>query len=198
MVLKQRETTRWMARVGTWVAVAISFILEVLKSFLNIKEEDRLLVKGRKTVDLVIRRTLYFAADYGLVFVSAAIVVAMKAFGFSFIWAFIALWIFDFITAGAFIVFYEKTGRDLSLGEDFRRATDTIHKKSRLAGYATMTLVIGQAVFWTGPEKVITFFRKEIETIPRILVTLLILTAIQAIIWTILYGFGYDLVARFF
>jgi hypothetical protein len=195
MALKQRKTTRWTVRVGGEV---VSFVLEILKSFLNIKEEDGLLTKGKKTANLIVRRVIYFAADYGLTFVSAAIVALMKALGFSFFWAFIAMWTFDFVVAGAFIVFYEKTGEDLSLGEDLRRATDTIHKTSRLAGYATMVLVIGQAIVWTGPEKIITFFRKEIGTIPRIIVILLVLTAIQAVIWTMIYGFGYDLLMRWF
>lgn len=198
MALKQRTTTRWIARVGIKVTRALSFIHEVLKSFLNLKEEDGLLTKGRKVADIVVRRALYFATDYGLMFVSAAIMIAMKAFGFSFLWAFIALWVFDFVTAGTFIVFYEKTGKDLSLGEDFRRATDTIHKKSWVVGWAMTLLVIVQAIYWTGPEQIVMFFRKEIGTIPRIVVTLFILTAIQAAIWTVLYGFGYGLVTRFF
>jgi hypothetical protein len=195
MVLKQRKTTRWTARVG---GAVVSFVLEILKSFLNFKKEDGLLTRGKKTANLIVRRVVYFAADYGLTFVSAAIVASMKAMGFSFLSAFIAMWIFDFVVAGAFIVFYEKTGEDLSLGEDLRRATDTIHKTSRLAGYAAMLFIIGQAIVWTGPEKIITFFRKEIGTIPRVALILLILTAIQAVIWTMIYGFGYDLLVRWF
>lgn len=198
MALKQRKTTRWAARVGTWIAAVVSTVFEALKSFLNFKEDDRLLTKGKKTANLIVRRVVYFAADYGLTFVSAAIVAAMKALGFSFFWAFIAMWTFDFVVAGAFIAFYEKTGEDLSLGEDLRRATDTIRKTSRLAGYATMALIIGQAIVWTGPEKIITFFRKEIGTIPRVTFTLLILTAVQAVIWTMIYGFGYDLLTQLF
>jgi len=195
MVLKQRKTTRWTARVGTWIG---AFVLETLKSFLNFKEEDGLLTKGKKTANLIIRRVVYFAADYGLAFVSAAIVIAMKALGFSFLLAFSALWIFDFAAAGTFVVFYEKTGKDLSLGEDFRRAVDTIHKKSRIAGWMTTLFIMAQAIYWTGPEQIVIFFRKEIGTIFRVVVVLLFLTAIQAVIWTVLYGFGYDLITRFF
>lgn len=175
-----------------------SFVLEILKSFLNFKEEDNLLTKGIKTTDLAIRRVVYFAADYGLTVISVGIFATMKTLEFSFLGTFLALWSFDFVVAGSFIVFYEKTGKDLSLGEDFRRATDTIHKRSRLAGYGTMLSVIILAIVWTGPEKVITFFRKEIETIPRIIVVLLILTAMQSFIWTIIYGLGSDILAKLF
>lgn len=194
MALKRREQTRSTARVGTWIATATSFLGGVLKSFLNFKEEDGLLKKGVRTVDLVARQTIYFVADYGLWFVSVGIFTTMKTFGCSFPWIFVALWIYDFVAAGAFTLFYEKTGEDLSLGEDFRRATDTIHSKSQLAGYAVMIPIVLRAIFWTGPEKVITFFRKEIGTVPRIIIVLLVLTAIQAFVWAHLYELGYGLI----
>ncbi len=198
MALEKRNTTRFIARVGTWVASAISFVLEILKSFLNIKEGDGLLTKGMKTADLIVRRVVYLAADYGLAIVAVAIVVAMKASGFSFIQAFLALWVFDFVAAGTFVVFYEKTGKDLSLGEDFRRATDVVSNKSWLAGFLVTLGVIFLAIVWTGPEKIITFFRKEIRTIPRVTAVLLVLTAIQAVIWAVIYSSGYDLVVKLF
>lgn len=193
MALKQRETTRWIARVGTWIVSAVFFVGEVLKSFLNLKEIDGLLAKSVKTVDATIRQAVYIIADYGLWLISVGIFTTMKILGFSFPWIFSALWVYDFMAAGALIVFYEKTGKDISLGVDFRRATDTIHKKSRLVGYAAMTLIVIRGVFWNGPEKIITFFRKEIGTITRVVITLLILTAIQAFIWAILYELGYGL-----
>jgi hypothetical protein len=198
MALRQRNTTRWIARVGTWTTKAVSFVLEVLKSFLNFKEGDGLLTKGMKTADLATRRAAYFAADYYLFGVSAAMFAAMKTVGFSFLWIFVVLWVFDFVVASAFILFYEKTGEDLSLGVDFRRAVDTINGKSRLAGLVTMLWIICLSIVWTGPEKVITFFRKEIRTIPRIVMALVSLTAMQALIWAVLYGFGYDFAVKLF
>lgn len=194
MALKLRKTTRFLARVGTWIAVAISFLGGVLESFLNFKEGDGLLKKGVRTVDLAARQAIYFVADYGLWLVSVGIFTAMKTFGFSFLWIFAALWAYEFVAAGAFTLFYEKTGKDLSLGEDFRRATDTIREKSRLAGYAAMVPIALRAIFWTGPEKAITFFRKEIGTIPRVIIVLLVLTAIQSLVWAYLYDLGYGLI----
>ncbi len=195
---KQRKTTRWMARVGTWIRSVVYFIAEVLESFLNFKEEDELRVKGIKTVDFAIRRGIYFAIDQWLFALSITIGVTMKALEFSLTEIFLALWVFDFVAAGFFVAIYEVTGKDLSLGEDFRRATDTINGKSRLAGYVVMLGVTILAIVWTGPEKIITFFRKEIGTIHRIIMVLLTLTAIQALIWAVLYWFGYDLVAKLF
>ena len=56
-----------------------------------------------------------------------------------------------------------------------------------------MVGVVLFAVFWSGPEQVILFFRKEIRSFFRGVVILLVLTAIQSYIWTIIYGLGYDL-----
>lgn len=194
MALKQREAARSIARVGTWVAAAISFVGEVLKAFFNFKKDEGLLIKGEKTADTAIRQATYIGLDYGLWFVSVGIFTTLKLLGYSSPWIFSALWAYDFVVAGILIVFYEKTGKDLSLGEDLRRATDMIHKKSRLAGYVAMTPIVIRGIFWTGPEKIITFFRKEIGTVVRVTIVLLVLTAIQALVWTTLYGLGYGLV----
>lgn len=198
MAFTQRKVTSWSGRVGDWVVAAASFILEVLGSFLNFKKEDGVLAKGKKTANLLVRRVAYLVADYGLTAVSAAIVVAAKTLGASFLETLIAMWVFDFVVAGVFVVFFEKTGEDLSLGVDFRRAVDTIRQKSRVAGYVAVLLVVGQAIFWTGPEKIVTFFRKEIRTVPRVVALLLLLTAIQSLIWTFLYGLGYDVIRGWF
>src|SRR3989344_9608617 len=128
MALEQRNTTRWIARVGTLVVAVVRFVLEVLKAFLNIKEEDDgLLAKGKKAANLVARRAAYFVADYYLMLVSAGVVSIARYLEFPFLGVFFALWTFDILVAWAFIAFFEKTGEDLSLGADLRRAADTVH-----------------------------------------------------------------------
>jgi len=196
MALKQRNTTRWTERIGTWIRTALFFIAEVIESFLNIKREDELRVKGTKTADFAVHRVLYLIADYWLWVLQAFIALAMKRLDYSLFEMCIVLWVYDFVAAGLFVVIYEVTGKDLSLGEDFRRAVDTINGKSKTAGMFAATGVVILAVAWTGPEKVITFFRKEIGSIPRLLMTLSGLTAIQAFMWAALYSFAYDFTVR--
>jgi hypothetical protein len=197
MALEKRKQSAFR-RIGTWIKTVTPFVLDPIKSFLNFKEEDGFKTKGKKTVNLVARRIVYFIADYYLMAVSASIVATMKYLGHSFLWTFAALWVFDLVVAGIFIAVFETTGEDLSLGVDFRRAVDMVHKKSRIAGYTAMLVVVGQALFWTGPEKIVTFFRKEIGTIFRIILVLLFLTFVQSFIWTFLYGVGYDLIVKWF
>ena len=198
MALKQRNTVRLRARIGTWFRSVVLFIVEVLQSLLNFREKDELRTKGIRTADFAVRRAMYFVADYGLTALSVSIGIAGKALGFSLLELFGALWMFDFVAAGVFVLIYEMTGKDLSLGEDFRRATDTINGKSRLAGLVATLWIVFLAIIWMGPEKIITFFRREIGTIRRVATVLLILTAIQAFIWAALYSFAYDLVTELF
>lgn len=197
MALKSaNQAIRWLQRIGTWVwtSRAAVFVREVLKSFFDFRTEEGPLANGVRVANTAARFGSYVAIDYGLWFVSIGIYTTAKTIGFSFLWIFIAIWVYDFLVAGAFIVFYKQTGEDLSLGVDFRRAMDTIQEKSRLAGYLAMAPIIVRAIVWTGPEKIVTFFLKEIGTIPRIIAVLLALTAIQALLWTILYELGYGLV----
>lgn len=198
MALNQRNSTRWMARVGTWVLETGVLVLTALKAFLDFQEEDGLIEKGEKVASLAVRRLAYLFADYGLWVVSVAIFTTMKFYGFSFLVIFAAIWVFEFAAAGAFILVYEKMGIDLSLGEDFRRAKDAVSQQSRVAGVLVLVAVVALAIVWTGPEKVILFFRKELRTVTRVLAATVTLTIIQAFVWTVLYDLGYGLVVEFF
>jgi len=197
MALGQRNTTRFRARVGNWIRAAVWSTAQVLESLLNFQKEDQLRERGIKTADFAIRRTLYFGLDYGLTVFQVAIGVGMRALGFSLLEIFSVLWVFDFIAAGFFVLIYEVTGKDLSLGEDFRRAVETIKGKSRFAGIMATAGVIFLAFVWTGPEKIITFFRKEIRTKSELILILAILTSIQAFVWAWIYSSGYDQLAKF-
>jgi hypothetical protein len=169
---------------------------EVLGSFLNFKKDDGLLAKSGKVANIAVRRAAYFAADYYLAAMSAGVVAGAKYLGLPFVGVFAAIWVFDTAVAATFLAIYLKTDEDLSLGVDYRRAVDTLHQKSRWAGYGAVAMFVFQALFWTGPEQVVTFFRKEIGTIPRMISVMLVLTAVQSVFWAIVYGFGYDLVVK--
>jgi hypothetical protein len=196
MALIQRITTRWVQRVGTWIASAVRFVRDVASALFGISEGDKLSTKGKKSTSFVIRRIAYFVADHYLTALSAMLVGFMKHFGFSFATTFVAMWIFDIVVAGAFIAYFKKTGQDLSLGEDMRRAADTAYARSRIMGLLALAWVILLSIVWTGPERVVIFFRKEIGTTHRMVFALAILTMAQALIWTKIYGFGYDALVR--
>lgn len=199
MTLKSaNQPIRWMARIGTRVTNVWRLVLIGVKASLDFKEEDGFMTKGGKTAGFAARRALYLYLDYGLWAVSVAIFMMMKTMEFSFLAIFIGIWAYEFCAAAVLVFIYEKTRQDISLGADFRRARDAVSAQSRVAGYLVTLVIIGMGIVWTGPEKIVIFFRKELETVPRVVKVILVLTEVQALVWTGLYTLGYGLVVELF
>jgi len=174
---------------------AIGIIAEGMKAFADIKAGDSVGVGARKVALITAKRTVYIIADYWLAALCAALNIALKVMGVRLLFAIIAMWGVNILIAGVFLAIYAKTGHDISLGEDLRRASDAIHEKSRFAGYLAMLGVILQAAVWSGPEQVVIFFRKEIGSMSRMVAVMLFLTAVQTGVWMYLYRTGYDTVS---
>lgn len=170
-------------------------ITEGMKAFADIKVGDSVGVGTGKAALIAAKRTVYIIADYWLAALCAALNIALKALEVRLLYAFIAMWVINILIAGVFLAIYARTGHDISLGEDLRRASDAIHEKSRLAGYLAMLGISLQAAVWSGPEQVVIFFRKEIGGMSRMVVVMLFLTAFQTGIWMYLYRTGYDTVS---
>ncbi len=174
------------------VAKTLDSACDVGSALFGVGEEDGALTVTAKMAGFAARRFVYIAADYWLMGVSVALVIGMKAMSVEFPSIFLGLWAFDIVIAGAFILFWKRTGIDITLGNDFRRAVDEIHAKSRVAGILAFIVVIAQAAVWSGPEQVIIFFRKEIGSRVVMALVLLGLTAIQAVAWAAVYSLGYE------
>lgn len=174
------------------LARAWLLFIQTLESLLNIRKEDELLEKGKNAGGLVARFSTYVYLDSILALVTPAIVIAVKSYGMSFVWAFCGVWVYGFVVAWAFIKSFDATGVDLSVGTDLRRAQDTLHEGSRVVGILAMALLVLKWSFWTGPEQVVIFFRKELNTTFRVVIVLLVLSAIQSLFWSGLYSLGYD------
>ena len=179
---------RWVTNITTPVA-------DILKAFFNISDGDDAKESGKKVAGSVFRRVIYSVADYWLAFLSGVLIIMLKAIGYGFLQMFFVMWAFDVVVAYAFVAVWQRTGKDVTLGEDYRRASDAIFQKSRIIGWMSRLGVVIKATFWDGPEHIVIFFRKEIKTEARMIVVLLILTAMQAAIWTEIYSLGYDSIA---
>jgi hypothetical protein len=169
-------------------------IAEGMKAFADIKAGDSVGVGAGKVALIAAKRTVYIVADYWLAALCAALNILLKTLEVRLLYAFIAMWGINILIAGVFLAIYAKTGHDISLGEDLRRASDAIHKKSKFAGYLAMLGVILQAAVWSGPEQVVIFFRKEIGCMTRMVAVMLFLTVLQTGAWMYLYRTGYDAV----
>jgi hypothetical protein len=171
-------------------------ITDGMKAFADIRAGDSVGVGAGKVALIAAKRTVYIIADYWLAAMCAALNIALKAMEVRLLYAVITMWSINILIAGVFLAIYAKTGHDISLGEDLRRASDAIHKKSRLVGYLAVFGVILQAAVWSGPEQVVIFFRKEIGGMPRMVAVMLFLTALQTGVWMYLYRTGYDSISQ--
>jgi len=165
------------------------------KAFAGIQTGDGVAVGAGKVALAAIKRTVYTVADYWLAALCAAANIALKARGVELLYAFLVMWFINIVIAAIFLGIYLKTGQDLSLGKDLRRAVDAIYGQSRFAGYLSLIGVLLQAAVWSGPEQCIIFFRKEIGGTIRMVIVLFFLTAIQTSIWMYLYRTGYHMIA---
>lgn len=186
MALKSANQTPSLL-VRVWL-----LFVQTLESLLNIKTEDGLLEKGKSVSGLLVRFGTYVYLDAFIALGTPAIVIAVKSYGLSFVWAFCGVWVYGFAVAWVFIKSFDSTGVDLSVGTDLRRAQDTLRARSLVASVLAMMILVFKWSFWTGPEQVVIFFRKELNTTFRVVIVLLILTAIQSFFWAGLYSLGYD------
>ena len=179
-----------------WAAKIVAHLKDIVSAFFDLQEEESIEEKGKKVAVTTARRVAYAVADYWLAVLEMVLIVTMKAYGYEFLYIFLATWAFGVIVAGIFVVIWQRTGNDLTLGEDYRRAVDVIILQSRFAGMLSIGGVLIKASFWDGPEHIVIFFQKEIKTEARIALALLVLTVSQAILWTTIYSLGYDSISE--
>ncbi|OGI42685.1 MAG: hypothetical protein A2150_03620 [Candidatus Muproteobacteria bacterium RBG_16_64_11] len=168
-------------------------------AFLGVDEADGTRAKTEKVAVAVLKRTLYSVLDYGMAALSILLVVAMKESGFSYGAALAAMWlVIDLPSAAVLVTVYEKTGRDLTLGRSYRRMANEIFARSKLAGAVVFGYETTLASFWSGPDYTVLFFRDELKTRTRLVIALVILTALHAVLWTTVYWMGYEDIQEYF
>ncbi|QQR65169.1 hypothetical protein IPH92_01130 [Candidatus Kaiserbacteria bacterium] len=173
---------------------AFSIALNSIRAFFGIENGDDYKKVCRKIVFVGFKRFMYVILDYWLAGITAAANLFLKAYEVDIVLAFMAMLLLNMTICIVFVMTYEKTGVDLSLGVDLRRAVDKIHTESKTAGYFAILIVSIQAIFWSGPEQIVIFFQKELPGWKR-WVALLVLTAIQTVIWMFLWRTGYDVIS---
>jgi len=196
MAIVERNHSRLAARVGSWFQRAWTTVVEISSALFNFEDGEYALSKKEKITEFGFKRARYFVLDALLTLGSLGVVVAMKEYGFTFFWIFIGVWAYDFLVAAGFIRKYQVSGEDLSLGEDYRRAVDAAKKRSKLLWLTGMLLANAQAVFWTGPEQIAAYYRKELGSFTRMYLALIPLSAVQALFWAVAYGAGYEIVVN--
>ncbi len=166
--------------------------LDATGAFFDIDSSDDMDLRTKKIAKTTIGRVVYNFLDYGMAVICAGLVGALNYYSLEFWKIALTIWIFDFISAIIFLSISEKSGHDITLGESFRRAIDTVRINSQIGG-ALLGLLLGiQALIWEGTVRLVVFFKKEISTIKRMVMALFVLTFFQGFFWAWIYSLGYE------
>lgn len=142
-----------------------------------------------KTISLGV---FYRILDYWASILCAAMVGWLNYLKLSFWIIVITTWVFDFFIALGFLIVTEKLFFDITLGQAYRRAAETIQLNSKILAWFIFVILVMKATIWDGPELVVVFFKKELKTIQCMIITLACLTFIQGLFWAALYTLGYE------
>lgn len=179
--------------VTAFAVINMKIFEKASDEFFDVDEADSPKEKSKKTIVTIIKRIFYTAQDYGLAFVSIALVLAVKKMGFSYLVSVVAVWIIiDIPSAAILVAIYEKTGKDMTLGRSYRKAANVIYAHSKIAGGIYFVYEATLASFWSGPDYAVIFFRDELGTRKMMAIALIAITIVHAFLWTAVYWSGYD------
>ena len=150
--------------------------------------------KVNEAKSVILRYSAYAVLDFGLMGLSIALVAVMKSIEANIYVTTVSMWIFDYVTAWSLLYLCLKTGEDLTLGRQYRKGYDLIKSKSPFSGIISLTVLTTKGIIWDGPEKFVEFWHIEINSNKSRLLVLLIGSLVQAIFWTTLYWFGFELI----
>lgn len=185
-------------RAGATEKNVFGAVGDTFRAFFAIRENDGAVVGSAKVAAAAIKRTVYVIADYWLAILSAWIVGYLTYRGLGFWKISAVMWAYDLVIAFFFLYTNEKSGHDITLAESFRRAVDELHRHSKLTGTVVLLGVVLRATIWDGPEQVVIFFRKELGSLTRMSLLLILITSGQALFWTWVYGLGYEGLSELF
>jgi len=158
--------------------------------------EESLREKLSRSKSLAVRWAVYTVLDYGLMLLSVALVMVMKEAGYGFLVTLVAMWIFDILMAVSLLVICYRSGQDLTLGQEYRYSVSNIRRKSTIAGFVSLAVIIVKAAIWDGPERLVEFLREELNTLTKKGAVIVFLCLIQAIFWTSAYILGYESISH--
>lgn len=157
--------------------------------------EGTLRDKADEMKSVALRYIIYSALDWGLMFLSIALVTAMKSIDANVWVTTLAMWIFDLVTAAALYYICLKSGEDLTLGRQYRKSYILILQRSKIAGYSAFILLFVKSAIWDGPERLVEFWHIELKNkTAKALLILALVAIIQAIFWTLIYWFGLEMI----
>ena len=154
--------------------------------------EEKVKDKIRRSESIFFRWIIYSILDYGLMFLSIALVGVMRWIGEGFWITSFAMWLLDFVVALGLLMLCLKTEKDLTLGREYRRSVVVVFNRSRLVGIFSLLVFFIKAVVWDGPERIVEYYYQELNSLFKKIFTVVFLSFFQAIFWTYVYSLGFD------
>ena len=185
---------KWLLSiVFRWVTIC----KRALGAFLNTNEGDTVAETGWKISGAIARRVMFLQLDYVLTATGATIAVTLHSWHpfdgwVQILFVFVSLWLFELGCAIPFILTWRRTGIDMTLAADARRANNQLFSDSKVAGRIGYTFFLVKGIVWDGPEEIIIFFYKEIQDRRILPITLLVISAVQAALWGFVFIWGYE------
>lgn len=125
------------------------------------------------------------------IFSMAMVELCVKA-QFSLAWYFLYGWLGNNIKAVGAVKMAEAFDKDLSFGKAFRRVFDRVKIQSPWIANAWMIWINTVGIIWDGPDQVMFFYHKELNTVAKRWMFLLPTTAVQAAFWIWAYSEGLE------
>ena len=146
----------------------------------------------RKLLLTAILAPSFYALEWALLGVTAALVTFLKYRGLSDVSIWLVLWSLNLLFSSAVVLFNDRFQIDITLMEAVRRFTNKTSGKSRLLGWFMELIVMIRLLLWDGPCQILIYFRERLPS--RLLRISLFVGAsgVQMFIWAKLYSLGYE------
>lgn len=189
-----------VSRLTVTIAMIMLFaawVPSALSAFFGISREKTFVENLKSIGATYFNGIVYALSDYYLAWMCWLMIVFLMKYGLGYADMLVWMWAFDIAAATGYLLFDRyKPGKDITQAGSYRSAIDETLSKSKTAGILYILYVAGRAIAWDGPERIILVFRKEWNTPWRRLMPLLVMTFIQALIWTKVYSLGTESVSE--
>ncbi len=179
-------------RFARFVVYSVNVIKITAIEFYAIEEdddEDEIVEKVATMEKWGLIDSLY---DWSMSFLAMGIVEFLVKLSCPFWGMFLVGWFFDYSKAAGAIKAAEAFNKDLSFGKAFRRVFDRVKVRAPWVANLWMIWINTVGIIWDGPDQVMYFYHKELNTIAKRRMFLASATVFQAAFWVWAYSKGLE------
>ena len=134
----------------------------------------------------------FYALEWALLGVTAALVTFLKYRGLSDVTIWQVLWGLNLLFSGAVVLFNDRFQIDITLMEAIRRFTNRASGKSRWLGWFMEVIILVRLLLWDGPCQILIYFRERLPSLTLRIFLFVGASGFQMFIWAKLYSLGYE------